>query len=318
MDREKLKEFLITVKRSKNVNADDFLEKDFYITLLLYELDKNRLSESLVFKGGTCLSKAYLDYHRFSEDIDFNWGKRGDLENLSTNKIKKICSEKIGQLSASLEHIAKNYELDFKAEKGNRRYVQLGSNGKQATFKVWYESVFRDTPSFIKVQVSFLEPLLLSPRKEILKPYFNPSSLGSSERIYFAEFVKPYAAELEYYTLDLRELLAEKIRALLTRKKIKGRDMFDIYLIQKKFGIALPTIMEECKQKILFAIKNYEKYMENFQNLTTQELTKEVLIGEDIRPLSLIAIDKKDFDAFTDVFLKELHLFIKGIKEVLA
>src|SRR3989338_5177330 len=118
MDRERLKEFLAAIKRFKKVNADDFLEKDFYITLLLYELDKNGVSESLVFKGGTCLSKAYLDYHRFSEDIDFNWKQRAGFENLSANKTKKICSEKISQFGASLESIAKNYELDFKAEKG--------------------------------------------------------------------------------------------------------------------------------------------------------------------------------------------------------
>ena len=46
------------------------LEKDYYITLLLSRV--NSLSEGLIFKGGTCLSKVYFSYYRLSEDLDFS------------------------------------------------------------------------------------------------------------------------------------------------------------------------------------------------------------------------------------------------------
>jgi predicted nucleotidyltransferase component of viral defense system len=45
------------------------LEKDYYLTTFLSNISK--LSENLVFKGGTCLNKIYFDYHRLSEDLDF-------------------------------------------------------------------------------------------------------------------------------------------------------------------------------------------------------------------------------------------------------
>ena len=45
------------------------LEKDYYLTIVLSGM--NRLSEELIFKGGTCLNKIYYSYYRLSEDLDF-------------------------------------------------------------------------------------------------------------------------------------------------------------------------------------------------------------------------------------------------------
>lgn len=46
------------------------IEKDLIQSLFLYELFKT--NNSIVFKGGTCLSKAYKIIDRFSEDIDLS------------------------------------------------------------------------------------------------------------------------------------------------------------------------------------------------------------------------------------------------------
>ena len=46
------------------------LEKDYYITILLDGI--HSLSDDLIFKGGTCLSKIYYSYYRLSEDLDFS------------------------------------------------------------------------------------------------------------------------------------------------------------------------------------------------------------------------------------------------------
>lgn len=43
-----------------------FAEKDYWITLILYKLSQSAFAESVVFKGGTSLSKGYRLINRFS------------------------------------------------------------------------------------------------------------------------------------------------------------------------------------------------------------------------------------------------------------
>lgn len=51
------------------------VEKDFWVCWVLRELFRSPLAHSVIFKGGTCLSKVYGLIDRFSEDIDLilNW-----------------------------------------------------------------------------------------------------------------------------------------------------------------------------------------------------------------------------------------------------
>ena len=48
----------------------DLIEKDFLCSLILIYLYEIQDSP-LVFKGGTLLAKAYADFYRLSEDLDF-------------------------------------------------------------------------------------------------------------------------------------------------------------------------------------------------------------------------------------------------------
>jgi len=47
-----------------------FIEKDYWISLVLKRLADGEYSHSVVFKGGTSLSKGYKLINRFSEDVD--------------------------------------------------------------------------------------------------------------------------------------------------------------------------------------------------------------------------------------------------------
>lgn len=48
------------------------MEKDFWVCWLLGVLFESEFSDSLVFKGGTSLSKVFGVIERFSEDIDLS------------------------------------------------------------------------------------------------------------------------------------------------------------------------------------------------------------------------------------------------------
>ena len=57
---------------TKNRVSDRQIEKDYVLSWLLFAISKNEiLYNSLIFKGGTVLKKAYFEDYRFSEDLDF-------------------------------------------------------------------------------------------------------------------------------------------------------------------------------------------------------------------------------------------------------
>ncbi len=67
-DIEFKKLILLTADTFKiNIN---FVEKDYWITLVLSRLAKSKYVDESVFKGGTSLSKGYNLIERFSEDVD--------------------------------------------------------------------------------------------------------------------------------------------------------------------------------------------------------------------------------------------------------
>ncbi len=47
-----------------------YVEKDYWVSLVLLEIFSSDISDLVVFKGGTCLSKCHNLIQRFSEDID--------------------------------------------------------------------------------------------------------------------------------------------------------------------------------------------------------------------------------------------------------
>jgi len=68
------------------------IEKDAWVTLVLRIIFNSKISEYLIFKGGTSLSKAYGLIQRFSEDIDLAISREylGFKEELTKGQIRKL------------------------------------------------------------------------------------------------------------------------------------------------------------------------------------------------------------------------------------
>jgi len=79
----------------------EFIEKDYWITLVLNNLSQSSHANSVVFKGGTSLAKGYCIINRFSEDIDIALLDEKLTGNALKTKIRKI--EKI--ITADLTEI---------------------------------------------------------------------------------------------------------------------------------------------------------------------------------------------------------------------
>ncbi len=91
----------------------EFVEKDYWITLVLSRLAKSKYVSESVFKGGTSLSKGYNLIERFSEDVDIaiinDKAKTG-------NEIKNIIRTIEKEITKDLTEI----QMDDITSKGSR------------------------------------------------------------------------------------------------------------------------------------------------------------------------------------------------------
>lgn len=68
-----------------------YVEKDYWVTYVLYTIFHNEIGKDTVFKGGTSLSKCYQMIERFSEDIDLVVLRReGESDSKMKAKLKAV------------------------------------------------------------------------------------------------------------------------------------------------------------------------------------------------------------------------------------
>ncbi|MDO8538000.1 MAG: nucleotidyl transferase AbiEii/AbiGii toxin family protein [archaeon] len=301
------KETLNWLSKKLGIPSIILIEKDLYLQALLLQLaEKNYFSENFVFKGGTCLTKAYFGYYRFSEDLDFTWLNTKFFENKSENLVRKMLSSEINKIIELFAAIAKELSLDFKPEKANKHYVQFGGSNRFVTFKFWYKPIDEDRETFIKIQLNFIEKIYHSPKKHLLKAI-------AKQQTEDMEYLYPKYASMAcyaptFYCYDLKEIAAEKIRALLTRRGFKARDVIDLYYLAKK-GATIIAVKKMAFEKTKFMLK-YLKYAENLQNKHFEEkfeLEKEQNL--------MIKKPAKDFEAFANKTLKELNKLAEELRQ---
>lgn len=92
---------------------DYFIEKDYWISLVLKRLSESKYVDSVVFKGGTSLSKGYKLINRFSEDVDVAVIITPDT---SGNQIKTLIRTVEKEIAFDLNEI----EVDGVTSKGSR------------------------------------------------------------------------------------------------------------------------------------------------------------------------------------------------------
>ncbi|MFT4305153.1 MAG: nucleotidyl transferase AbiEii/AbiGii toxin family protein, partial [Candidatus Woesearchaeota archaeon] len=153
----KIKE-IISILSEKNNFSKTLLEKDLIIHLILLHLSKNKdFKEKYAFKGGTCLIKAYFDYYRFSEDLDFTFINQHLFKNKSKKQIRKLISKELDLIINLLNDFHK--DLIFEPDKSNKKFFEFGAGNIFTTIKMYYKSIETKKESFIKLQFNFMEQL---------------------------------------------------------------------------------------------------------------------------------------------------------------
>lgn len=301
--------FVDRISSIEGIQRKEMIEKDILLHQILLDLSSQKfISENFLFKGGTCLIKNYLGYFRFSEDIDFTWKNQEQFVGKTGGEIYKILSPILDSTAQILVQIASTRGLDFKWEKGNREYVELVNGGKICTFKVWYEQATLKTRTFLKIQINFIDTMCHRSQQGNLKSLLT----GKHQDLdpLFQEYSE-YSSTISLQMYDINEILSEKIRALLTRRAIKARDFLDVFFIHKKLGIE-PKDVESCViAKIGFALENYEKYRDNFEEKRKLLEKGSIFNWGTEQGLLLEKIDENEFNQFIDNFTKYLQDLVK-------
>ncbi len=198
-------EFLSILKKSNTWKFDEYkLEKDFLLTLILIKFWEKY--PDLIFKWWTCLNKIYFPYFRLSEDLDF------------------VINKELGR--SARQTLLKEYEknfiddlkiLDIKLKPERTKFDEH----KLAMFVFEYESTLDNSIQTIKIDFSLKKSLMLPSIQKSIIAIYKDSVL--EETIFQNHTIN---------CIDLKESVAEKTRASLTRKEPAIRDFFDIRYIK--------------------------------------------------------------------------------------
>ena len=178
--------------------GDRTIEKDYVLTWVLLAMAHSPLSEGLAFKGGTAIKKIYVPEYRFSEDLDFTI-----LDERLTNEALQTAIEDL------FPWLKRETNLTIATRK-----VEVHASGNPGFYLNYIGPLQGDlTSRFLKVDFTRDENLVFPlQKKSIVAPYTDCKSTDSMLVVY-----------------SLEEILAEKLRSLLTRTE--PRDLFDVHYI---------------------------------------------------------------------------------------
>ncbi len=257
MNIEKLAGYLSG--KAGKLNAD-LLTKDLFLQGLLIELANNGYyKENFAFKGGTCLIKAYFGYYRFSEDLDFSWIDQKHFEGKTGKQVRRLLSNEIAKTLEIISLASRKLGLDFKPQKQNRKYVELGGSNRFLTAKLWYRPEGKPE-SFIKIQINFEEKFFHEFKEKELAIEFEVRDKKELE-VLFPDEAEILLKKPKMRVYDLKEIAAEKVRALLTRRGVKARDFIDLYVLSKH-GVTIGSVRNEAIEKTNAMLK-FVKYTKN-------------------------------------------------------
>lgn len=201
------------------------IEKDYFCSLVLAHLAQ--AAPELVFKGGTCLAKVHVGFHRMSEDLDFVLPTAVD----STRSERSRRSAPAKAAIAALPRRDRAFRIAQPLTGANESLQYLAT--------LAYGSRLARQEESIRIEIGLREPLLTprvsgEARTLLLDPVRGRSVLDP----------------LTLSVLSLEEALAEKFRAALSRRDVAIRDFFDLDYAERAGRLRAIEIVPLVRRKL--------------------------------------------------------------------
>jgi len=282
-----IQKYVAEVKDNMDLDiSDDIIAKDLLLTMILAEFEKERgIFNQLIFKGGTLLSRNYLKYHRFSEDLDFVYKDSNQLRELTRNKRERKIKEFIDIFVPALKKVADTLNLDFSTDRSNTMYCTILSGRVVYIFRLYYGK-----NNYIKVEVNFIEKILHKPIEVSVKAI---TDFFDSKELMFVLGLR--IENFNVLSYNIEEIILEKYRALLTRPSLKERDLFDLFLIDNSLNINITNVVDKIRSSSLIKKGLKELVSNNLILLNKNEFFKS---EENIANLAIVKYDLEGFNNF--------------------
>ncbi len=278
----------------KFYNEKDIKYSEIMQIIILHTLYSLKESKYVYFQGGTAIRWCYSG-SRFSEDLDFVTQLKGkDIKTL----IDKI-SEPVRK--GTVAHFGEG-EFEVKQKESPRSTSHISffqfrplKERKKVFVKVEFEELKEgfvpETEKLILSMLPFVRHLITAGEFRIP----NPSSIILVE--------------------TREEILSDKVRALLERDYLKGRDFYDIWFLTSLNIKCRPEVVR--KKLIMYkAPFTYKRKIDFFLNPTSKD-KKEIIeaIQQDLsRFLSPQEMSLLKSNEFKDIF-NALHIVFASLKE---
>lgn len=197
------------------------IEKDYVLGWLLAAVNNNSvLSQSWVFKGGTCLKKCYFETYRFSEDLDFTLQDKNHID----------AAFLVDQFSLMAEWLYEETGIEIPTDR-LKFDVYTNPRGHQSCQgRVYYKSYFstgKHSLPRIKFDLTADEVLVMPPSRQAV---FHPYTDSPQDGIFIVSYAYP-------------EVFGEKIRALGERGR--PRDLYDVMNLFRNDNLPASAVIQD-------------------------------------------------------------------------
>ncbi|MBF9255738.1 nucleotidyl transferase AbiEii/AbiGii toxin family protein [Pontibacter sp. 172403-2] len=221
---------------------DVYVEKDYWVTLLLYRLAHSPYVGQAIFKGGTSLSKAYNLIERFSEDIDLAINAP---EGMTNNQVMQL----IRKISKEITKDMVEVDDPHRTSKGSRFRKTLHDYGAtvQGDYGQATDRILVEINSFASPN-----PHQLMPIKTYISQFMAQRNL--------LDLIRQYGLEpFEVNVVSLERTFTEKVLALVRASYAdnpidelgsKIRHVYDLHAMLKVPAVAAFLHSEDFSQMI--------------------------------------------------------------------
>ena len=212
----------------------DKLEKDFWLTICLQYLAK--VCPELSFKWWTCLNKVYRPYFRLSEDLDFSQTIEDYPSDSARKQYARGMREKVKHIASIMWRNLNDDEQHHKKARGNPHIADMKYTYLKYILK--YPSLLDRSEQEIKIEVTYTH------RRHLPQVQMPLQSLYQD-----LVYERPLFPEQSISCMHLDEMMAEKVRAALTREYPAIRDFFDIWWMRRD-GYDFEVISDLVREKV--------------------------------------------------------------------